>query len=263
MAKRISQRKSVIKYLLFTVVTLLVTVSLLSLFVFKYANFVSDKVLGANTSPVSTTLLCSACKGVIVLQKDPKNLMNSGAKCVSLEASKTVPTTGKISCIADHKLIIYVTDENGKPINVPPINKVQVYSDVNGNGPEKLMGVVTHSQWSATLPNYGAYWIVVNNTQDYAITFVGGSTSPIGKLDNNHYRYVSLTAEVTGVTIKFKKMTTITQSPIKSDCKYSCLYNTKCTSANIVPSNCGTVYPGSVCCKAELNTPTTTPNVTK
>jgi len=45
MAKRISRRQSIIKYLLFTVAFLLVTVSLLSLFVFKYANFVSDKVL--------------------------------------------------------------------------------------------------------------------------------------------------------------------------------------------------------------------------
>lgn len=94
MAKKSSQGKSVIKYLLFTVAALLVTVSLLSLFVFKYTNLVSDNVLGAHVEALPSVLLCDTCRGIIVLQKDGTNPKNWGAKCVTQE------TFGKISYVA-------------------------------------------------------------------------------------------------------------------------------------------------------------------
>jgi len=96
MAKKSSQNKNVINYLFFTVIVLLVTVSLLSLFVFKYTNLVSDKVLGASTVSVnkevafSRNLTCGMCavsskSMVIVLQKDGTNSKSWGARCVSQE----------------------------------------------------------------------------------------------------------------------------------------------------------------------------------
>jgi hypothetical protein len=93
MAKKSTQGQSVIKYLLFTVVVLLVTVSLLSLFIFKYTNLVSDSVLGAHVEALPSALLCNTCRGVIVLQKDGTNPKNWGAKCVTQE------TFGKISYV--------------------------------------------------------------------------------------------------------------------------------------------------------------------
>jgi hypothetical protein len=260
MAKRGSKRKSIIKYLLFTVVALLVTVSLLSLFVFKYANFASNNVvLGANTGPVSTTLLCGSCAGSIVLQKEGTNSKNWGAKCVPAGTEKNMKYVGFISCVVNHKLIVYVADSNGAPISVPLNNKLQVYS--GGSKPEKLIGVITGSQWSMDLPSSNGYWIMVNNTPDYSVAFVGGDVPSAG-LDSSHYRYIHpLGAEVTGVTVEFKKVTTAILSPVKSNCQYSCLYNTKCPAANVVPSNCSTVYPGSVCCKsttAQTSAPSTT-----
>ncbi len=83
MAKKSAQNKSVIKYLLFTVIVLLVTVSLLSLVVFKYTNLGSDSVLGAHVEPMPAALLCGACHGVIVLQKEGANPRSWGAKCVT------------------------------------------------------------------------------------------------------------------------------------------------------------------------------------
>jgi hypothetical protein len=88
MVKRSSQEKSIVRYLLFTVIVLLVTVSLLSIFVFKYTNLVSDNVLGAHIEPLpsSSALLCGTCRGVIILQKDGTNSKNWGAKCVTQQA---------------------------------------------------------------------------------------------------------------------------------------------------------------------------------
>ena len=88
MAKKSSQEKSIIKYLLFTVIVLLLTVSLLSIFVFKYTNLVSDNVLGAHVEPLpsSLALLCGTCRGVIILQKDGTNSRNWGAKCITQQA---------------------------------------------------------------------------------------------------------------------------------------------------------------------------------
>jgi len=108
MAKRTSQRQSIIKYLLFTVAFLLVTVSLLSLFVFKYANFVSDKVLGAstintNSAAFAHTLTCGQCASstksmVIVLQKLGTNSKEWGAKCMPLESLKGSSYIAYIAC---------------------------------------------------------------------------------------------------------------------------------------------------------------------
>lgn len=99
MAKKDSKRKSVIKYLLFTVVILLVTVSLLSLFVYKYANFASNNVvLGAHIGPVVSSLLCGACTGSIVLQKDDVNPKNWGARCIPTEKLNSIKYLAFISC---------------------------------------------------------------------------------------------------------------------------------------------------------------------
>jgi hypothetical protein len=99
MAKKSSQRKGIIEYLLFTVVILLVTVSLLSLFVFKYTNLVSDHVLGARTESLpSNTLLCGTCHGVIILQKDGTNSKNWGAKCVTKDAFKNLTYVAYLIC---------------------------------------------------------------------------------------------------------------------------------------------------------------------
>ena len=255
MAKRISRRLSIIKYLLFTVAFLLVTVSLLSLFVFKYANFVSDKVLGASTSPVQSTLLCGTCGGSIVLQKEGTNPKNWGATCVPKGAEKNMRYIGFVSCVINRELIVYVTDGNGKPSNVPLNNKVQIYS--GGSKPEKLIGVITNSQWSMTLPSDTGYWLVVNYTPDYSIVFVGGDVPPAG-FDSKHYRYIHpLGADITGVTVEFKKALTIpTPTPKLTKCAYSCAYYTKCATTNVVPSNCSSVYPNTVCCKSIISTPT-------
>jgi hypothetical protein len=86
MAKRPSQEKSVIKYLLFTVIVLLVTVSLLSIFVFKYTNLVSDSVLGVHVESLPPTLLCGACRGVIILEKQGINPKDWGARCITQQA---------------------------------------------------------------------------------------------------------------------------------------------------------------------------------
>lgn len=110
MARKSSQENNVIKYLLFTVIVLLVTVSLLSLFVFKYTNLVSDNVLGASVKVLPSTLLCGTCPGSIILQKDSTNPKTWGAKCVTPQAFKTstyiaylvCPTavpTPKVTCI--------------------------------------------------------------------------------------------------------------------------------------------------------------------
>jgi hypothetical protein len=99
MAKKSTQGQSVIKYLLFTVVVLLVTVSLLSLFVFKYTNLVSDSVLGARIESLpSNTLLCGTCHGVIILQKDGTNSRTWGAKCVTPEAFNSASYIAYLIC---------------------------------------------------------------------------------------------------------------------------------------------------------------------
>jgi hypothetical protein len=98
MARKSSQSKSVFKYLLFTVIVLLVTVSLLSLFVFKYTNLVSDNVLGASIKAPPATLLCGVCPGSIILQKDGTNPKNWGAKCVTPQAFKTSTYVAYLTC---------------------------------------------------------------------------------------------------------------------------------------------------------------------
>lgn len=99
MARKSSQDKNLIKYLLLTVAVLLVTVSLLSIFVFKYTNLISDSVLGARVeSPSSSTLLCGTCKGSIVLQKEGDDPKNWGAKCVKKEALENSTYIGYLTC---------------------------------------------------------------------------------------------------------------------------------------------------------------------
>jgi hypothetical protein len=100
MAKRSSRRQNIIKYLLFTVIALLVTVSLLSLFVFKYANFSTENVvLGASTGPTLSGLFCGTChNGSIVLQKDGTNPQTWGARCVSMEKLSTIKYLAYITC---------------------------------------------------------------------------------------------------------------------------------------------------------------------
>ena len=98
MAKKSSQNRNVIKYLLFTVMVLLVTVSLLSLFIFKYTNLVSDSVLGAYVTPPSATLLCATCPGIIVLQKEGTNPKNWGAKCVTQQSLKNLTYIAYLVC---------------------------------------------------------------------------------------------------------------------------------------------------------------------
>jgi hypothetical protein len=99
MAKKTNHRKNIIRYLLFTVIALLITVSLLSLFVFKYANFASNNVvLGASTGPSVSGLFCGTCKGSIVLQKDGTDPRNWGAKCVATEKLNTIKYLAYISC---------------------------------------------------------------------------------------------------------------------------------------------------------------------
>jgi hypothetical protein len=105
MAKRTAQRKNIIKYLLFTVVTLLVTVSLLSLFVYKFANFASNNVvLGANVGPDQTSVTCGSCaqsaKGTvgIMLQQNETNPKTWGAVCATEEMLKAVRHIDYISC---------------------------------------------------------------------------------------------------------------------------------------------------------------------
>jgi hypothetical protein len=109
MAKRNSTRKNVIKYFLFTIIVLLVTVSLLSLFVFKYANFASNNVvLGANTTNTNSaafthTLTCGQCFNstksmVIVLQKLGVNSKEWGAKCMPLESLNGSSYVAYIAC---------------------------------------------------------------------------------------------------------------------------------------------------------------------
>jgi len=104
MAKRSSRRQNIIKYLLFTVVVLLVTVSLLSLFVFKYANFSTENVvLGASTGPVQASLTCVICaqsvKGnaAIILQQTG-DATNWGARCISADKLSTVRYLAYITC---------------------------------------------------------------------------------------------------------------------------------------------------------------------
>jgi hypothetical protein len=56
---------------------------------------------------------------------------------------------------------------------------------------------------------------------------------------------------------------TPTPTPNQTNCSYpsSCLYNTKCAAANVIPSKCSTFYPSTVCCKnIQTATPTPTPN---
>ena len=99
MAKKSTQGQNVIKYLLFTVVVLLVTVSLLSIFVFKYTNLVSNSVLGARVESLpSTTLLCGTCRGVIILQKEGINPKTWGAKCVTQEAFNSASYVAYLIC---------------------------------------------------------------------------------------------------------------------------------------------------------------------
>jgi hypothetical protein len=104
MAKKSSHRKSVIKYLLFAVVALLVTVSLLSLFVFKYATFVSDSVLGAYVGPAPSAVTCENCaqfaKGsvAIILQQNGTDPKKWGAMCATEGMLKTVKFVYKIAC---------------------------------------------------------------------------------------------------------------------------------------------------------------------
>ena len=94
MARRTAKRKGLIKYLLVTVIALLVVVSLLSLFVFKSINSSLDNVLGASTTSVlhpgstAASLTCQYCaqftKGnvAIVLQKEGTDSRTWGAKCM-------------------------------------------------------------------------------------------------------------------------------------------------------------------------------------
>lgn len=98
MARKSSQDKSVIKYLLLTVAVLLVTVSLLSIFVFKYTNLVSDSVLGARATASPSTLLCGTCKGSIILQKEDTNPKSWGAKCVTQEALTSSIYVAYLTC---------------------------------------------------------------------------------------------------------------------------------------------------------------------
>jgi len=105
MAKRTSNRKNVIKYLLFTVVALLVTVSLLSLFVYKFANFASNNVvLGANVGPAQSTITCESCaqsvKGNvgIMLQQNNTNPKIWGATCATAEMLKNIRHIDYIYC---------------------------------------------------------------------------------------------------------------------------------------------------------------------
>jgi len=110
MAKKSTQGKSVIKYLLFTVIVLLVTVSLLSLFVYRYTNLVSDSVLGASTVNINKTVLlqnltCGMCAKpnknmVIVLQKTGTNSREWGARCVAPENLNSLSYIAYIICPA-------------------------------------------------------------------------------------------------------------------------------------------------------------------
>lgn len=266
MAKRTSKRKNVIKYLLFTVVALLVTVSLLSLFVYKFANFASNNVvLGASTSPVLSTLLCGSCSGSIVLQKEGTNPKNWGASCVPAGAEKTIKNIGFVSCVVNRKLMVYITDNSGKPMIVPA--KVMVYS--GGSKPEKFItSIYNVSQWSMNLPSDTGYWLVVPS-QGYSVTFIGGDVPPAG-LDSKVYRYIHpLNSDVTGVTVEFKKVVTPTPSvtqPVtacgapnyKCPSGFTCTY---CTGARVGGQPRPKPNTGCICIHNRV--PTSTPSVLK
>jgi hypothetical protein len=163
MAKRSAQRKGVVKYLFFAVATLLIIVSLLSLFIFKYTNLISDNVLGANIGPIVTpmsiNLTCESCsrtmKGsvAIILQQNGTRSATWGAMCATQQMLNTTKFVYKIGC----------------PVATP------------------------------------------------------------------------------------------TPVPVKNNCSYGCAYNTKCATANVVPSNCSSIYPNTVCCKSLINPNPITP----
>ncbi len=105
MAKRTSREKNVIKYLLLTVIVLLVIVSLLSLFIFKSVNPNSENVvLGTTTGPVPSSLTCATCvqltKGsvAIILQQNGTNAKTWGAMCATQTMLSTVKYVAKIVC---------------------------------------------------------------------------------------------------------------------------------------------------------------------
>jgi hypothetical protein len=106
MAKRTRKKFNLIRYLLFTVIVLLVTVSLLSLFVFKYANFTSSEnvVLGASIIPNPPSVTCESCaqsvKGSvgIILQRSGTDVKSWGAKCATQEMLNTVKYITFMAC---------------------------------------------------------------------------------------------------------------------------------------------------------------------